>query len=316
MTTYKQRFKEQLIRLGFTDPVPRAAQMLGKANNAEFYNEHAGMITAIVNGVSRPEWNRRISNMVGTVVSVSNRGTPGLMEIIRKSIDSDLLQRGMEVAEIAKDDKAIETMRRLVNPIDSFPDAALRETMVQIIGSNGDYSVILNQYIQEGEDNLLVTATRHAVVVSVKPILDPSTVNALRRTVTHLFSNYGEVTHITSIQGRLFFASYLENVVVQGVTARLLGQTFNLSAGVGQAYAAYRNRVISAFVADPDFINSPELYEDLGEQIDQQLFQITVSIMDAVITQGAQIAMINGKARDKAVKPAVAKAPVQEAANV
>lgn len=316
MVSYKQRFKEQLIRLGFTDPVPRPTQLLGRANSAEFYNEHSGMITAIVNGVDRHEWNRRIGNMVGTVVSASNRGTPGLTEIIRKSIDSDLAGRGLQVAEVTKDDKAIETMRRLVNPIDSFLDADLRETMVQVIGNNGDYSVVLNQYIQKGDDNLLITSTCHGVVAAVKPIIDPSVINQLSRVVAIMFSNYGEVTRATNIQGRLFFATYLDTVLVQGITARLLSQQYNLSSGIGHAYTAYRNRVMSAFAGDPDFVPDTTVYEALGAQIDQHLFQITVSIMDAVIIQGAMVAMANGLNLVKAVKPAVAKEAAPEAANV
>lgn len=316
MTTYKQRFKEQLIRLGFTDPVPRPTQLLGRVNDAEFYNEHSGMVTAIVNGVDRQEWSRRTGNMIGTVVVASNRGTPGLTEIIRKSIDSDLAGRGLQVAEVTKDDKAMETMRRLVNPIDSFLDADLRETMVQVIGSNGEYSVVLNQYIQKGEDNLLVTATRHAVVVAVKPMIDSQVINQLSRVVSIMLSNYGEVTQVTSIQGRFSFVTYLDSVLVQGITARLLSQQYNLSSGIGHAYAAYRNRVMSAFAGDPDFIPDTELYEALGVQIDQHLFQITVSIMDAVIIQGAMVAMANGLNLVKAVKPAVAKEAAPEAANV
>lgn len=317
--TFKQRLISVLTAMNFGEPVPKQKQLLGKVSDAIYYTQHHGNITAVIDGMSPTDWNRRVSNLLGTVIEIPHGSVESGVSIIRKCLDHSLAKRGLQVKSFFPDEVSGAIMAMMINPADNFSDASIHTTIVQIVENNNDFSITMHQYIQQYDASLYVSSVQHNVMASVSPLLTPQNLGNLRGMSHTLIDSFGKTGEVIAGSTNISIVPFLEQVWVEAIIHSLTGEKYNTSLGLDTAWKAYRSRVLSMLaIHDPAvrsanisrIIDTPQLNDD------SLMKEVLGNIVNVAIMHGVAVSLVHGQELINKNAPAVGSKEVkQEAVN-
>lgn len=318
--SFKQRLLDTIASMNFGEPVPKMPQSLGKVSDAINYTQHHGNMMAVLNGYDQTDWNRRVSNLVGTVIDITEVSCDLSPTLIRQIIDQSLARIGLQVKTFNIDSFSDKSIKQILSSSYSKYDSDVFFTLAQVVENNGEFSVTIHQYIKKDYDSLYMSVSVHDVVSAVRPLLGPNMLGNMRGMAHAMISNYGVIGEVISYGTNLSIVPFLESVWVQAIATALAGKQYSLGNGVDAAWEAYRSRAIASMVLDNNKDTSSiatTIVNTVNASQYPMLREIMINLVEALRGHGTAAAVVAGMCITQKFAPAVvSKEPVAEAANV